>query len=104
MSWNRASDENSHVNRKIGDVNGQLTFLSGFAISGNILQNGFITSRNFTEKRTNITLNQAFITENQLYTIYSHEMVRYVSVVDREFYVKYDGYSLPILNNGIELS
>lgn len=28
------------------------TFRSGFAISGSILQNGFITSRNLTESKT----------------------------------------------------
>lgn len=29
------------------------TFRSGFAISGRILQNGLITSKNLTEKRSN---------------------------------------------------
>jgi len=31
-------------------------FLSGFAISGNILQKGFITSRNLTVQSSDVTL------------------------------------------------
>lgn len=43
-----------------------LTFLSGFAISGNILQNGFITSRNLTASRMITLINHTFITQHSI--------------------------------------
>lgn len=39
------------LNRLVGK--NSLTFLSGLAISGRILQKGLITSRNFTETKRN---------------------------------------------------
>lgn len=37
--------------KKYNDLSKQLTFRSGFAISGSILQKGLITSKNFTETK-----------------------------------------------------
>lgn len=49
-----------------------LTFLSGFAISGNILQKGLITSKNLTETRKHTSVNlctKSFFTKKIKYLI-----------------------------------
>jgi hypothetical protein len=46
--------------------NKNYTFLSGFAISGNMLQNGFMTSRNFTENKKKCQLYTIFLSPVQL--------------------------------------